>query len=68
MGWLWHATRPRVLPSITEDGEIRSGVVHRYANGLTRKLGCVSLVDFMPGAGKGMPASNLRFSIMIMHR
>ena len=50
-----------------EDGEIRIGVVDRYKNAFTRKLGCVSLFDFGPAAGKGMTAENLRFSIMNMH-
>ena len=66
-GRLWHATGPRTLRSIMDDGEIRIGVVDRYKNALTRKLGCVSLFDFGPAAGKGMTAENLRFSIMNMH-
>lgn len=66
-GRLWHATGPRALRSIMEDGEIRIGVVDRYKNALTRKLGCVSLFDFGPAAGNDMTAENLRFSIMNMH-
>ena len=66
-GRLWHATGPRALRSIMEDGEIRIGVVDRYKNALTRKLGRVSLFDFGPAAGKGMTAESLRFSITNMH-
>ena len=66
-GRLWHATGPRGLPSIVEDGEIWIGVVDRYKNALTRKLGCVSLFDCGPAAGKGMNAENLRFSIINMN-
>lgn len=63
---LWHATGPRGLRGIVEDGEIRIGVVDRYQNALTRKLGCVSLFDFGSAAGRGMSPDNLRFSIMNM--
>ena len=66
-GRLWHATGPRALRSIMEDGEIRIGVVDRYKNALTRKLGCVSLFDFGPAAGKGMTAESLCSSIINMH-
>lgn len=66
-GRLWHATGPRGLRSIVEDGEIRIGVVDRYKNALTRKLGCVSLFDFGPAAGKGMNAENLRSCIANMN-
>lgn len=66
-GRLWHATGPRALRSIVEDGEIRIGGIDRYKNALTRKLGCVSLFDFGPAAGKGMTAESLHFSITNMH-
>ena len=49
-----------------EDDAIRIGVVDRYENALTRKLGRVSLFDFGPASAKGMDATNLRWSIMNM--
>ena len=61
-GRLWHATGPRGLRGIVTDGAIRIGVGNRYENALTRKLGCVSLFDFGPSAGRGMTAEGMRLS------